>query len=53
MMESSAFDFLDAPVERIAGLDVPLPYAPNLEAMCLPNTQNIVNAARKACKGKK
>lgn len=36
MMESSAFDYLDAPVERVTGLDVPMPYAPNLENMSLP-----------------
>lgn len=53
MMESSAFDFLDAPIERIAGLDIPLPYAPNLEAKSLPSTQNVVNAARKALSGHK
>lgn len=53
MMESSAFDFLDAPVERIAGLDIPLAYAPNLEAKSLPSTQNVINAVRKALKGHK
>ncbi|KAL4489225.1 hypothetical protein ABPG72_006289 [Tetrahymena utriculariae] len=53
MMESSAFDFLDAPVERIAGLDIPLAYAPNLEAMSLPDTQHVVNAIRKTLKGHK
>jgi len=36
MFESSAFDYLDAPVERVTGLDVPMPYAPNMERMCLP-----------------
>ncbi len=36
-MESSAFDYLDAPVERITGADVPMPYAHNLEFASLPN----------------
>ncbi len=52
-MESSAFDFLDAPVERVSGLDIPLPYAPNLEAMSLPNSEHVVNAVRKALNIKK
>jgi len=53
LMESSAFDYLDAPMERVSGLDVPLPYAPNLEAMSLPQTKNIVNAVRKVLAGSK
>jgi len=52
-MESSAFDYLDAPMERVTGLDIPLPYAPNLEAMSLPQTKNIVNAVRKVIHGAK
>jgi len=53
IMESSAFDYLDAPLERITGLDIPLPYAPNLEAMCLPTPQHIVNAVKRAVLGAK
>jgi len=53
MMESSAFDYLDAPVERITGLDIPLPYAPNLEAMSLPQVENIVNVVKKVVQGSK
>ena len=37
----SAFDYLDAPPERISSLDVPLPYAKNLEDLCIPNKENI------------
>ena len=44
-----AFDDLDAPVERVAGVDVPLPYAANLEQAALPQPDTIVEAARKAC----
>jgi len=48
MMEQ-AFDWLDAPVKRVHGLDVPLPYAANLERMALPQPENIVEAARAVC----
>ena len=53
MMESSAFDYLDAPVERVTGLDIPMPYALNLEEMTVPKAQNIKNAILKACHGLK
>ncbi len=43
------FDDLDAPVEQINAKDVPLPYAANLEAQALPNLQEIIDAARRAC----
>lgn len=49
MMESEAFDHLDAPVERITGLDVPTPYAISLEQECFPQINNIVSGALKAC----
>jgi pyruvate dehydrogenase E1 component beta subunit len=41
-----AFDFLDAPVIRITGKDVPMPYAANLEKLALPNVAEVVAAAR-------
>jgi len=44
-----AFDYLDAPVEIVAGKDVPLPYAENLEKLSLPTVNEIVEAAKKAC----
>ena len=44
-----AFDYLDAPVEVVSGKDVPLPYAENLEKMSLPATEEIVEAAKRAC----
>ncbi len=43
----AAFDSLDAPVERITGVDVPMPYAINLEKAAIPQVENIVNAVRK------
>jgi pyruvate dehydrogenase E1 component beta subunit len=48
MMEQ-AFDWLDAPVKRVHGADVPLPYAANLEKMALPQPEHIVEAAREVC----
>ena len=48
MMEH-AFDYLDAPVARVAGVDVPMPYAANLEALALPRAEGIVEAARDVC----
>jgi pyruvate dehydrogenase E1 component beta subunit len=44
-----AFDYLDAPVVRVAGLDLPLPYAANLEKLCLPQPSHIIDAVRQAC----
>jgi pyruvate dehydrogenase E1 component beta subunit len=45
MMEE-CFDWLDAPVKRVAGKDVPLPYAANLEQLAVPQVEDIVGAAR-------
>ncbi|MEZ6031172.1 MAG: pyruvate dehydrogenase complex E1 component subunit beta [Hyphomonadaceae bacterium] len=44
-----AFDYLDAPPMRVAQKDVPLPYAANLEKLSLPQTADIVEAAKKVC----
>ena len=44
-----AFDDLDAPVARVAGKDVPMPYAANLEVMALPQIADIVAAAKSVC----
>ncbi|KAJ1308787.1 hypothetical protein OPQ81_004477 [Rhizoctonia solani] len=38
IVESDAFNYLDAPVERVTGADVPTPYAANLEALAFPDT---------------
>jgi len=43
----NCFDWLDAPPVRVAGLDVPLPYAANLEKFCLPQPDWVVNAVKK------
>jgi pyruvate dehydrogenase E1 component beta subunit len=48
IVESEAFDYLDAPVERVSGADVPTPYAGNLEALAFPDTALISKVARRA-----
>ena len=48
---SEAFDYLDAPPIRVHQKDVPLPYAANLEALSLPNADDIVAAVKKVCEG--
>ncbi|HEY1736020.1 MAG TPA: pyruvate dehydrogenase complex E1 component subunit beta [Methylovirgula sp.] len=45
----SAFDDLDAPVLRVTGRDVPMPYAANLEKLALPSVADIVAAAKAVC----
>lgn len=44
-----AFDYLDAPVVRVTGADVPMPYAANLEHLALPQVDAIVDAAKTVC----
>lgn len=44
--ESEAFDYLDAPIRRLAGLDMPVPYNRDLERRMVPQVEDIVNAAR-------
>ena len=46
-----AFDWLDAPIARVTGKDVPMPYAANLEALALPQIDDIVAAASTICDG--
>ncbi len=42
----ACFDWLDAPVKRVCGKDIPLPYAANLERLAVPQVEDIVKAAR-------
>jgi pyruvate dehydrogenase E1 component beta subunit len=44
-----AFDYLDAPVARVSGKDVPMPYASNLEKLALPSAAEVVAAAKAVC----
>ncbi len=49
LMMAHGFDDLDAPIERVHSADVPLPYAANLEALALPQVDEIVHKAKKVC----
>jgi len=44
-----SFEYLDAPVERIAGADVPMPYAANLERLAVPQVEDIIRASKRSC----
>ena len=48
-INENAFDWLDAPVKRVTGKDVPMPYAANLEKLALPQVDDIVNACIEVC----
>lgn len=49
ILMEEAFDYLDAPVKRLASIDCPLPYAANLERLALPKKNNIVKAVLEVC----
>jgi pyruvate/2-oxoglutarate/acetoin dehydrogenase E1 component len=49
---SEAFDYLDAPIIRLAGRDMPIPYNRNLEYHTVPQVENIVEAARQLAQGR-
>ena len=49
VMMEQAFDWLDAPVARVCAADVPLPYAANLEALALPQPDDVAAAAKQVC----
>jgi len=44
--ESEAFDYLDAPIKRLGGLAVPIPYNPTLEKAVIPQVPDIIEAAK-------
>jgi pyruvate dehydrogenase E1 component beta subunit len=46
VMMEQAFDWLDAPVIRVTGEDVPMPYAANLEALALPSSAKLIAAVK-------
>ena len=49
IMESDAFDWLDAPMGRLTGAEIPMPYSWELEPHCVPQVQNIVNEVLRTC----
>jgi len=44
--ESEAFDYLDAPIKRLGGLPIPIPYNPNLEKAAVPQVADIIAAVK-------
>jgi len=49
VIQEHAFDWLDAPVTRVCGKDVPMPYAANLEKLALPQIEDVVAAVKSVC----
>ena len=49
LIGEQAFDYLDAPLKRVHAADVPLPYAAGLEQLALPQTEQIIHAAKEVC----
>ena len=47
-VSGAAFNYLDAPVLRVTGADVPMPYAKSLEENALPRPFNVINAVKKS-----
>ena len=47
LIQEQAFDYLDAPVERVSGAEVPAPYSKTLEAAAFPNEQDVIDAAKR------
>jgi pyruvate dehydrogenase E1 component beta subunit len=45
-LQEAAFDYMDAPIKRVHAMDVPLPYAREIELMALPNARKVVDAVR-------
>ena len=46
-IQHHAFDYLDAPILRVTGADVPMPYAKNLEHLCLPHQARVIEAVHR------
>ncbi len=49
LVNEHAFDYLDAPVRRVCGADVPMPYAANLEKLALPQVDEFVHVVKDVC----
>lgn len=45
-IQENVFDYMDAPVKRVSAMDVPLPYARDIELMALPNVQKVIDAVK-------
>jgi pyruvate dehydrogenase E1 component beta subunit len=45
-IQEHCFDYMDAPIKRVTAMDVPLPYAKDIELMALPDVQKVINAVK-------
>ncbi len=46
LLQENMFDYMDAPIKRVAAQDVPLPYSKEIELLALPNAQKVVDAVK-------
>lgn len=53
LFAAEAFDYLDAPLARVTGADIPMPYALNLETAAAPTTPVILNVVKRVMQGAK
>ena len=51
LIQEQAFDYLDAPVQRVTGADVPMPYSKRLEQAAIPHAEHVVSAALATLEG--
>jgi pyruvate dehydrogenase E1 component beta subunit len=51
LIQEQAFDYLDAPVQRVTGADVPMPYSKRLEQSAIPHTEHVISAALATLEG--
>jgi pyruvate dehydrogenase E1 component beta subunit len=51
LIQEQAFDYLDAPIQRVTGADVPMPYAKRLEQAAIPHPEHVVSAAHATLEG--
>jgi len=51
LIQEQAFDHLDAPIQRVTGADVPMPYSKRLEQSAIPHPEHVVSAVLEATEG--
>jgi pyruvate/2-oxoglutarate/acetoin dehydrogenase E1 component len=51
LIQEQAFDYLDAPIQRVTGADVPMPYSKRLEQAAIPHSEHVVSAALATLEG--
>ena len=51
VMKSKAFDYLDAPIQRLTGKEIPVPYSPELERKAIPQEEDIISAVKSTLGG--